>query len=251
MSAHPTLKDIQSWLQEAVTSPQLTTQRAESLVAVTTQGPKPTERIGVYSEGWFLRLEESLLDDYPRVSEKLGEEKWEALLHSYLRRCPSSTFNIADVGDRLPGFMVEWDPSLKATYLCDLAVLERAIYKVRSIEDSEVWDIQELQTLSLEEAEVLRFELTAGVQLFEFEWNVDAIEWKDLAPEKGARPVVVYRDDYSPTYQDLEIEQLAFLKRVAEKPLLTELVAEFQGSHWMQWLAQFAADGVLRRQKSE
>jgi hypothetical protein len=251
MKNSPSLKDIQLWIQSAMTSQSLTSPEAEALIETNSNGLSPAERIGVYAEGWFLRLEESLRDDYPRLAQKFvemfGEEKWRELLNDYLRQCPSSNFNIAVAGDRLPGFLAEWEVQLKSTYLCDLAMLERAIYKIRGIPDFEIWNVAELQTLSMAEAETLRFELTNGVQLFEFDWNVDAVEWKDLPAEKVYRPVVVYRHDFSPTYQDLEPDQFLFLKRLEEKPLLTELVSELEGHNWMQWLAEFAADGIIRR----
>ena len=247
----PSLADIQRMLQDAVVSRDRQAPAIGDWIEVISPGPTPAERIAVYGDGWFLRLEESLRDDYPEVVARLGDARWEELLHDYLRTNPSSEPSIARASDRLPEYLVLWDASLKDTEIEELAVLERAIYNVFGTQDAQIWKVDELATMSDDEAEVLRFELQPSVSLFAFNWNAVDLSNEDVEPKKIAQKAVVYREGFSAKAVTVSDQEYTFLLRIKSCPLLTDLIGEFEGSNWMQWLARFAANGILCKQKSE
>ena len=247
----PNLAQVQKMLQDAVVSRDRKAPAIGDWIEVISPGPTPSERIAVYGDGWYLRLEESLRDDYPEVVARLGDERWEKLLHDYLRAHPSSDPSIARASDRLPEYLVQWDASLKNTEVPELAVLERAIYNVFGAKDAEIWKVDELATMNDDEAEVLRFELQPSVSLFAFKWNAVDLSNDEVEPSQVGQNAIVYREGFSAKTVAVTDQEFAFLSRIKTGPLLTDLITEFEGSDWMQWLARFAADGILCKQKSE
>ncbi len=240
------LRDIQNQLQSAVTGDGKSTELAISFIVAGTTGPSAQERIKVYADGWYLRLEESLRDDYPAVARRMSEREWEALIKAYIRAHPSSSYTVAKAGDQFPSFLAEAGP--EKSWLPDLALLERSIYQARSVEDTTVWDVADLNSLSLDEAESLRFELQPSVKLIESQWNIDELKTaQDQLPKKEFCHILVSRAEYTPTYERITEPQFAFLKKIEARPLLTELIEKNEGNDWMQWLARFAADGIIRR----
>jgi hypothetical protein len=63
------------------------------------------ERVGIYRDMYLGRLSEVLEGDYPGVRHFLGEEKFQALVESYVDAHPSRSYTLNRLGDRFPGFL--------------------------------------------------------------------------------------------------------------------------------------------------
>lgn len=202
------------------------------------------ERLDVYADGWFMRLEESLAEDFPGVRRQFADDAWETLIRSYLRAAPSTSFTLARAGDQFPAFLAERSGTLRE--LVDLALFEKAIYKASNARDVEVWDVSELQGFDPEAAGALRFEAQPSVTLIESNSNFIAQHEGDTAVLSNAATfAVVFREGYTSTYRELDASEFSFLKRASEGATLGELAEEFQEENWLEWLTTAASEGLI------
>ncbi len=101
--------------------------------------PSPTldraGRLGVYSDAYFWRLRDVLREDFPRVAELLGPDRFEALVRDYLASHPSNHPSVRHLGRAMAGFLArqrEGPPCLG-----DLARLEWARIEVFDAPDAD------------------------------------------------------------------------------------------------------------------
>ena len=63
------------------------------------------ERLEIYNRQYWVRLKDCFYDDYPGVRTVLGKSRFERLACEYLRRHPSESFTLRNLGRRLVGFL--------------------------------------------------------------------------------------------------------------------------------------------------
>ncbi len=63
------------------------------------------ERLEIYNVQYWMRVLDSLREDFPGVAAVLGEEKFARLAEAYLDRHPSRSYTLRNLGDRLEGFI--------------------------------------------------------------------------------------------------------------------------------------------------
>jgi len=74
-------------------------------------------RLEIYAHSYFIRLHESLSEDYPALINEMGEENFYTLTVEYLKECPNTNFDITLASKGLPRF-------IKEKILSDLALLQ-------------------------------------------------------------------------------------------------------------------------------
>jgi hypothetical protein len=82
------------------------------------------ERLEIYCKSYWFRLIESLSEDFPGLSTVLGSEAFERLARAYLDDCPSRSFTLRDLGNRLENWLQEHqdhagDHAALALDMCD------------------------------------------------------------------------------------------------------------------------------------
>jgi hypothetical protein len=101
--------------------------RAEALLAPSARGMSATERLEVYREQFWLRHLANLEDDYPTLVWALGgREAFHRLASEYLGACPPQTWNLQELGARLPGYLAVQTPWRDDAVVRDAAHLDRA-----------------------------------------------------------------------------------------------------------------------------
>jgi len=100
------LRALEEWFIEAVTSPCAGERLDEDARHVLTRGPKlgESERLEIYRYAYRARLVECLVDDYPALQSALGAERFEALCHEYVQRHPSSAPSLNFFGRHMARF---------------------------------------------------------------------------------------------------------------------------------------------------
>lgn len=242
----PSLRDLQEVLTAVVSGRATQDEKdlAHSWVDPSGKQISSEERLEIYSDGWFLRLEESLRDDFPSVRRSLSETVWEQIVKDYLKCFPSKTFTLSRVGDCFPGFLSEQTGLPK--WLPDVALLEKALYKALGARDIEIWDVSELQNYDAEQAGTLLFQLQPPVSILRSTWRIlDALGLAQQAPMVQETYVVVYRDGFSPVYRELAVNEGHFLIAMSQGASLGELVDQFQESNWLAWLSLAASEGII------
>ncbi len=242
----PTLAELQKTLSSVINGSASSRENAlaESWIDLAGQTISAKDRLDVYVDAWFMRLEESLAEDFPKVRARFKSGEWEALLRDYFAQSPSQSFTLARAGDAFPAFLSEKLQVPK--WLADIALFEKALYKALSARDVDVWNVAELQTFDEEKLEALSFDLQPSVTLIESKWNVF-----DPDVEFGSNPdlidsfVVVYRDGFTPTSRSVAADEFEFLRQIANKATLGELAQEFQETNWLVWLSEAASEGLI------
>lgn len=248
----PSLAEVQSAFTAAIVSgDEAAVERFLPLINESPRGPKAFNRFKVYADAWYIRLEESLREDYPQLHEALGPKRWKKLISAYIRRCPSKSFTLAHAGDQLPEFLEAHLDSYSAKlWLPDLAKLERALYRLNSTCDPVPWSPEKLMLASDHGASDVRLQFQPGVQLLETNWNVEACLEKDAEPERvSARGLLVFRDaqdNLLPTAERLDEDEFRLLKMIENGVTLVELVDAFDDDQWLPNLIQRASEGVVR-----
>jgi hypothetical protein len=80
---------------------------------------KPFERLAIYNKQYWYRLVDVMYDDYPGLLAILGRVKFNRLIMAYLDQCPSDSYTLRNLANRL-GRFIEDQPALTAprTQLC-------------------------------------------------------------------------------------------------------------------------------------
>ena len=91
------LSELQSTMFEWITGPdEIPDRPAASLIHA--RALKPSVRVGIYAEMYWLRMRDVLRDDFPRVLKEVGDEAFDTLVAQYIRAHPSTHFSLGALG---------------------------------------------------------------------------------------------------------------------------------------------------------
>jgi uncharacterized protein (UPF0276 family) len=204
------------------------------------------ERLDIYANMYFFRLEDILRDEYPKLAAVLGAAGFHDLMVEYLARFPSEHPSVARVGERLPGCLREHPLSAIRPYLVDLAALERARIDVFDRADAAPLSLGALRARPPETFAALRLPLVPAHAVFSVACAVEplwrTIEDREAPPSKEGTPldleappraphqVLVWREGlyhvYHRALEPLEAEALAIAAAGAPFGRICDLVAE-------------------------
>jgi len=131
------------------------------------------ERLEIYSRSYWYRALDSLYDDFPGLRAVLGQQAFHRLSRAYLAECPSRSFTLRNLGERLAGWLQQ-NPQYagrRHALALDMVRLEWA--------HIEAFDGAAEKALGPEDLIELSTDLRAGLQpyirLLEFEYPVDKL----------------------------------------------------------------------------
>jgi hypothetical protein len=131
------------------------------------------ERLEIYSRSYWYRALDSLYDDFPGLRAVLGQQAFHRLSRAYLAECPSRSFTLRNLGERLEGWL-QHNPQYagrRHALALDMVRLEWA--------HIEAFDSAAEKALGPEDLIELGPDLRAGLQpyirLLEFEYPVDKL----------------------------------------------------------------------------
>lgn len=117
---NPSLSETQRWFKS-----HLLDEPSSVDVALNSQGGVPgTERLGVYKEGYDVRIREALAEVYEAVRFVLGEPRFAVMAAEYAKRYHSRDYNLSRVGRHLPEFLKQSEYANGLPFIPDLARLE-------------------------------------------------------------------------------------------------------------------------------
>jgi len=244
---------------------------SQDLDWVKTQAPlSKSQRLDIYQSSWWVRLSDSIADDYKAVVRCLGDVEFCRLVRCYLQEYPPHSYTLVHAGDRFPEFLESLDHlTLTLPWISDLARFERAKYQAYYAEDSSPWDPQWLVQLTPEAASTLRLRTQPSVSLLRSEWKIAGIlkrglrnnegsaKKTGLACRRGASYCVIYRAGWNATYQTLGPLQYRLLQlamrgatlnewaECAEAALSSSSLSSSSSGNWVDWLRQWAERGVV------
>lgn len=96
------LTQLQTWFSEAILTEN--THHADQYITLS-KAQSSQERLNIYIHDYWPRCLESLAEDFPGLSQILGETAFDHWMKQYLTEYPSSSFTLFHLGQHLPHFM--------------------------------------------------------------------------------------------------------------------------------------------------
>lgn len=87
-------------------------------------GSDPAQRFAVHRNNVMLSLIDALADEHPVLQALVGDDFFRAMAAVYLRRHPPRSAVLLGLGERLPGFLADFEPAAGLPWLADVARLE-------------------------------------------------------------------------------------------------------------------------------
>jgi hypothetical protein len=218
------------------------------------------QRVDIYANMYFYRLLDVLKEDFPATLRVLGGDDFHNLATGYLLEYPPTEPSVHHCGSHLAAFLRNHSLGKKASYIADLAALERAVVEVFHGPDAVVLEAEELRAIAPEKWPALRMRAHPAVQILQFEYRVADLlqaveedrEWKPA--DAGQVEVIVWRRDSRVFYRELEkVEQraIAAARNGVGFANICELVAADSDptrdpvEELNRLLARWLADGIL------
>jgi hypothetical protein len=184
------------------------------------------ERVGIYSEMYWLRMRDALREDFPSIVRELGDEDFEVLVAKYLREHRSSHFSLAMAGRQMAAFL-ETMTVEGAPYLSSLAALERARTECFVAPDSAVLELAALQALASAFA-TARLVPSASLQVLTLSHDVGSrVSDGEANVEARKTHVVVWRRDWRVLHAEVAADEADALRRVLAGQGVAEVCEAF------------------------
>ena len=177
------LETIERWLQAVITEPAgivagLASEEAQRNIDVSAEQIEEivtrsntltaTQRLAIYGNAYFARLQECLRAEFPVLLHALGEKLFNLFTFEYLKHYPSRSYTLNHLGENFARYLAETRPDNDVPpnareswpdFIIDLATLERAFSEVfdgPGVEDRQILDAGQLLTIGqLHEARFL------------------------------------------------------------------------------------------------
>lgn len=176
------------------------------------------KRLGIYADGYRLRIIEALSSAYPILKAWLGDDLFDKTTRSYIDQYSSTYRNMRWVGDVMGMHLTKTLP--KQPVAAEIAQFEWALSLAFDAEDAPVLKLQDLAAIAPEYWGDLRFKFHPAVQLLSLKYNVLLI-WQALnigeTPPKAMQiteSCVVWRKDLNSHYRPLEQAEYAAIQSV-------------------------------------
>jgi hypothetical protein len=144
-----------------------------------TRGVSAATRLGIYRDGYYLRLTEALATTYAALHGLLGESQFATLARRYIDAHPSQHYSVRYFGHRLAAFVGKEEPYRSTPVLEDLARWEWAMADVFDAADADTVTAAELQSVTPKRWPQLRFRFHTAIRLVSSRWNVAEV-WAAL-----------------------------------------------------------------------
>lgn len=176
----------------------------------------PSERLAVYANAYFLRLDEALRANFPKLHLLLGDDDFAALSRAYLDAQPSRQRSLRWLGASLPDWLREQAPYANVPALAELAAFEWSLGTAFDASDAPQCGIDALGHIADEAWPSLRPQFHPALRLLKLEWNAPTI-WQALerdetppAPARAEQIWATWRIELTPHYRSLSDDEAAF-----------------------------------------
>jgi Putative DNA-binding domain len=243
-----TLAELQSLLYRLITAPGGVEETARlepalkerGLEAVISGNKRLTagERLGIYANAYFYRLQGILKEDFPCTYMVLGDVDFHNLITGYLIEYPPNEPSVLYAGQHLPRYVqttsvLAGTPLSQLPFLADLARLERACIEVFHGPDAQALELAFLRDLPPESWPSLRMRLHPAAQLLDIGWSIDALmaaikegrSWEP--PSRASAALLVWRQKWQVRYRPLEPREHAALTTAAAISDFASICAAF------------------------
>lgn len=196
----------------------------ESILATLADSTRESRAVllGVYRDGYMLRLIELAQNDHELLRVYLGDDAFETMARNYAAAHPSHNRNARYFCQRLPEFLASTQPYNEHPQLAELAALEKALNDAFDAADAPLLEIATLAAVPVADWPALVFTPHPSAVRLDFSTNAAAI-WRALREEsEPPEPcrlnvpdrVLVWREDVA-KFRSLEVEEAMLWDEVA------------------------------------
>jgi hypothetical protein len=206
------------------------------------------QRLAIYRTAWWLRIFESLEEDYPALARCLGPRTFSELIRSYLETFPSQSYTLVHASDRLPEYVgSRWRHARKRPWMKDLARVERALYRVFHAQDPNPWDPAQLSTLDKTGIAKLQLKLEPSTALIRSLWDLKPVlDGTSRRCQRGTTHLLILREGAVPNWRVLSPQQHRLLQMTANgQATLGGWMKAAGRAPWIEWLGDWARVGAL------
>lgn len=217
------------------------------------------EQLGVYSKDYYARLVSALALTFVTVEKVLGWDAFFALAKNFIRKHPSTSYNINHFGERFPKFLSSSDFIKNKPFLPDLAQLEWSIDESFHALDQRSFDPNTKANLdpSLWENAILKFQ--PSVKLLTSPWSFwnfwrnrknKNFDFQTTPVKQKTTYILIYRTQdqvFSQTIDELEHQTLSSLLLGQPLGKVCESLAPLdQNLPITDWFAKWSSFGMIR-----
>jgi hypothetical protein len=174
---------------------------------VSTDAVPAAIRIGIYSDGYYLRLLEILQLDYPALHTVLGDENFDKLGRAFIAAHPSHFRSVRWFAYALADFMRHTPPYNAQAALIELAQFEWLLAESFDAKDVKALTLEDMSTIAADAWPSLCFKLHPSLRTMNMHWNTVPI-WKVIKNEED--PIAPSRSDILSTWiiwrQNLDVQ---------------------------------------------
>jgi hypothetical protein len=190
-------------------------------------------RLGIYRHAYVARLLETLEDHYPVLHGILGDEDFNALGASFIRKFPSVHRSIRWYGRELADFLAARAPFDEQPIFAEIASFEWTLAEAFDSADAQVLGRGALEAVRPAEWADLTLSFHPSVRRLAFEWNTVAA-WKAMTagtdpprPERSAEAVewLVWRSGLENYFRSLDPVEAAALDAALRGSCFAEICA--------------------------
>ena len=174
------------------------------------------KRLGIYYDGYRLRIIEALTNVYPILKALLGDEMFDRTTRSYIDQYPSTYRNMRWVGDQMQIHIQKILPQHPVA--AELAAFEWALSLAFDAEDAPNLTLQDLAAIPPEEWADLKFAFHPSLHMLQLHWNVlpiwGALNSEEMPPKSVKTNVacLIWRMDLNSHYRSLNVAEHAALQ---------------------------------------
>ncbi len=134
--------------------------------------PEKLARLAIYQDGYFYRLYNALVNNFPLLASIIDEDEFSELITAYIHNYPSHCHGLQFFGQQLPDFICQYSLGRKFPYLAEVAALDLALLTASIAVNQHLVTLELLSKLSEDQLGQLKIQLAAHVTRLEFNYNI-------------------------------------------------------------------------------
>ncbi len=232
----PTLHELQRWMAAVIVGDRPFSTLAESDACadwIDVRNGNAAERLSIYVNGYPVRIEEALEEQFPAVAHIVGATAFAALARRYAATTPLRSYNLNHAGTELPQFLADDPLSARLPFLPDLARLEVEVARAFHAVTEPALDVTPLAAWTADRWEQARLRFQPWVAVVASAWPIrelwecreTPIEEIDLAIDNCPDCVIVRRAGDAVMCDSLEPGEEVALTALLDGQTLGQVVA--------------------------
>ena len=179
------------------------------------------ERLAIYQDGYFYRLYNALVDNFPLLASIMYEDEFSQLITAYIRNYPSHERGLQFFGQQLPSFIRSYHLNNEFPYLSEVSTLDVALLSASLAANQSSLQLESLTRLTEKQLEQLKLQFAAHVTCLEFKYNIIEL-WSsgqlnmfDPVKLESTQTILIWRKGLANQFRiisnDLEHQALKFV----------------------------------------